>query len=105
MKVIKKPVEVEVYRCGIDEKEPDWFLERVVQELIYVYPDNKCRIKPYYKDYDYVTVFPGDYIIYEDGLLYSCTKEEFDHRFIVLSNETEIIHFKLKINTKGYNHD
>lgn len=102
MKVIKKPVQVEVYRCGIDEMIPDWFSELVAQELIYVYSDNKCRIKLYYKDYDYGTVLPGDYIIYEDGLLYSCTKEEFDRIFIVLPDKAEDIHFKLKT---GYSHD
>lgn len=105
MKVIKKPVEVEVYRCGIDEMIPEWFSDLVLQELIYVYSDNKCRIKPYYKDYDYVTVLPGDYIIYEDGLLHFCTKEEFDRRFLVVADEAEIIHFKLKVKTDGYNHD
>ena len=75
MKYRKKPVVIEAFRFQIDAAAPDWFMDRVTDNIIITHEDGTCDINTLE---GIMKSDKGDYIILGvNGEVYPCKPDIF----------------------------
>ena len=75
MKYRKKPIVIEAFRFMIDAAAPDWFMDRVSDNIIITHQDGTCDINTLKGT---IRVDKGDYIILDvNGEVYPCKPDVF----------------------------
>ena len=79
MKYRKKPVVIEAFRFQIDAAAPDWFMDRVTDNIIITHEDGTCDINTL----EGITKSDkGDYIILGvNGEVYPCKPDIFEKTY------------------------
>lgn len=81
MKYRKKPVEVEAWQIGSDEKYPDWLMEAIEKDIALEVVDDHWLIRTLEGDHIGKV---GDYIIQGvKGELYPCKPDIFEQTYEV----------------------
>lgn len=79
MKYKKKPVEIEAVRFMIDDILPDWFMDRVTDNIIITHADGTCDIKTLEGT---MRADNGDFIILGvNGEVYPCKPDIFEKTY------------------------
>lgn len=79
MKYRKKPIKIEAVRFMIDDVLPDWFMDRVTDNIIITHADGTCDIKTLEGT---MRADNGDFIILGvNGEVYSCKPDIFEKTY------------------------
>ena len=79
MKYRKKPVVIEAFRFQIDAAAPDWFMDRVTDNIIITHKDGTCDINTLE---GIMKSDKGDYIILGvNGEVYPCKPDIFEKTY------------------------
>ena len=79
MKYRKKPVVIEAFRFQIDAAAPDWFMDRVTDNIIIIHEDGTCDINTLE---GIMKSDKGDYIILGvNGEVYPCKPDIFEKTY------------------------
>ena len=79
MKYRKKPVVIEAVRYMIDDCLPDWFIDRVIDQIITTHADGTCDIKTLEGT---MRADNGDFIILGvNGEVYPCKPDIFEKTY------------------------
>lgn len=90
MRYQKKTVMVEAFQWQQDmtfSEYPDWFKQKVNSNDVI---SRSKWLRLFTKDELYSTVRPADYIICEDGELYSCKPDIFEEKYVKVSDTERI---------------
>ena len=91
MKYRKKPIVIEAFRFMIDAAAPDWFMDRVSDNIIITHPDGTCDINTLEGT---MRADKGDYIILGvNGEVYPCKPDIFEKTYEEIDeNDTKCEH-------------
>lgn len=82
MKFRKKPVVIEAFRFQIDDIMPDWFMDRVTNNIIITHEDGTCDINTLE---GMMKANKGDYIILGvNGEVYPCKPDIFEKTYEIV---------------------
>lgn len=92
MKYRKKPVVIEAFRFQIDDFAPDWFMDRVTDNIIITHEDGTCDINTLE---GIMKANKGDYIILGvNGEVYPCKPDIFEKTYDLAIDYEENIYLK-----------
>lgn len=81
----RKPIEVEAVRFGVDTQLPDWFIQKMVENVILSFSNGTGYVKT---SHGGMTVKKGDYIIrVENGEVYPCEAQMFERNYVMIEQK------------------